>query len=103
MYNYCKEHSMKILYLLPRQVVKDEFIKELQGDKEKNEPDKTDVIKVFTYQQFEKKEIYPSFYPYDIIICDECHYFVSDSTIQKIFPKKNGITCYTASWKECQL
>lgn len=80
LYNYCKEHNLKILYFLPRQVVKDEFIKELQGNKEKNEPDKTDIIKVYTYQQFEKKEEYPSFYLYDIIICDECHYFISDST-----------------------
>lgn len=79
LYNYCKKHNYKMLYLLPRKTVKDEFIQELKGNKERNEPDKTDVIKVYTYQQFENWEQYPSFAPYNIIICDECHYFVSDS------------------------
>lgn len=79
LYNYCKKHNYKILYLLPRATVKDEFIQELRGNKEKGEPDKTDVIKVYTYQQFENWEQYPSFTPYTIIICDECHYFISDS------------------------
>ena len=79
LYDYCKKNNYKILYLLPRTTVKDEFIQELKGNKEKGEPDKTDVIKVYTYQQFENWEQYPSFTPYNIIICDECHYFISDS------------------------
>lgn len=73
LYDYCKKHHYRILYLLPRKVVKDEFIEELQAD------DKADVITVREYQEFERFEYHPSFLPYDIIICDECHYFVSDS------------------------
>lgn len=73
LYDYCKKHNYKVLYLLPRTTVKDEFIQELQ------DPDKSDVITVKTYQQFENWEQYPSFTPYNIIICDECHYFISDS------------------------
>lgn len=74
LYDYCKSKKYKILYLLPRKVVKDEFIKELQAEK------KTDVITVKAYQEFERREKHPSFLPYDIIVCDECHYFISDST-----------------------
>lgn len=73
LYDYCKKHHYRILYLLPRKVVKDEFIEELQSD------DKADVITVREYQEFELLADHPSFLPYNIIICDECHYFVSDS------------------------
>lgn len=85
-YDYCKEKGYKILYLLPRKVVKDGFIKELQAE------NKTDIITVKAYQEFEQLEDYESyeeylelekklsFSEYDIIICDECHYFISDST-----------------------
>ena len=38
LYNYCKAKGYKILYLLPRKVVKEEFIKELQAE------NKTSVI-----------------------------------------------------------
>jgi len=74
LYNYCKAKGYKILYLLPRKVVKEEFIKELQAE------NKTSVITVKAYQEFERREEYPSFLLYDIIVCDECHYFISDST-----------------------
>lgn len=86
LYEYCKENKLKMLYLLPRRIVRDEFIKELQAE------NKTDVITVKAYQEFEQREDYSSYEEYlsidenkslkeyDIIICDECHYFISDST-----------------------
>lgn len=49
-YDYCKEKGYKILYLLPRKVVKDGFIKELQAE------NKTDIITVKAYQEFEQLE-----------------------------------------------
>lgn len=85
LYDYCKQHNYKVLYLLPRATVKDEFIQELQAD------NKTDLITVMTYQAFEREDDYDSyeqylanqerknFANYDIIIADECHYFISDS------------------------
>lgn len=84
-YDYCKDKGYKILYLLPRKVVKDGFIKELQAE------NKTDIVTVKAYQEFEQIEDYESyeeymelekklsFSEYDVIICDECHYFISDS------------------------
>lgn len=75
LYNYCKKHKskLKILYLLPRAVVRDEFKAELTAEH------KDDIITVMLYQDFEKRDVFPSFDVYDIIICDECHYFVSDA------------------------
>lgn len=78
LYDYCKERGFKILYLLPRKVVKEEFILELKGNDE-GEIDKTDVIKVYTYQQIERLDRWVSPQQFNIIICDECHYFISDS------------------------
>lgn len=74
LYDYCREHGYKILYLLPRKVVKDEFIAELAQE------GKDDLIKVYTYQQFEDFESFPAFSQFNIVICDECHYFINDST-----------------------
>ena len=74
LYNYCREHGYKILYLLPRTVVQDEFIEELAQE------GKDDLIKVYTYQQFEDFESFPAFSQFNIVICDECHYSISDST-----------------------
>lgn len=76
LYDYCVSHDLKILYLLSRKAVTDEFTLELK------ESHKDDRIKVFTYQSFEMPE-YPAFSGYDIIICDECHYFIDDCTYNK--------------------
>lgn len=89
LYDYCKKRNMRILYLLPRSMVKEEFMVELQAE------NKTDVITVDTYQNYLEKEDYASYEEYlqleenksftkfDIIICDECHYFIADSTFNQ--------------------
>ena len=77
LYNFCKKHHYKILYLLPRRVVVDEFKAELAEDK------KDDIIEVRTYHSLENNETHDYsnyFNKYKVVICDECHYFVSDST-----------------------
>lgn len=76
LYDYCKEHGYKILYLLPRNVVVDEFKAELE------EENKSDIISVRTYHTLENDETHDYshyFNKYKFVICDECHYFVSDS------------------------
>lgn len=76
LYDYCKNNHYKILYLLPRISVVDEFKIELE------EENKNDIIHVITYQTLEKDETHDYnnyFDKYKFVICDECHYFVSDS------------------------
>lgn len=74
-YEYCKSKGYKILMLLPRSAPTEQFIKHTQNKK--------DVITVKTYQSITHKYITDGKYDldYDYIICDECHYFVTDTLI----------------------
>ena len=58
LYNFCKENKLKMLYLLPRRIVRDEFITELTAE------NKTDVITVKAYQEFEQRDDYSSYEEY---------------------------------------
>jgi hypothetical protein len=80
LYKYCYKNNLKILFLLPRKAPKQQFEDELKLEL------KNDIIKIATYQQIEQEEkdylntskkIRLS--EYDIIVCDEAHYFVQDS------------------------
>lgn len=73
LYDYCQLHNYKVLYLVPRIAVKNEFYIELSKSK------KNDIITVETYQKLEKEDQLFDLNLYDIIVCDECHYFTSDS------------------------
>ena len=77
LYDYCKDRNYRILLLLPRRVVKDEFNAEISKDA------KNDIITIKSYQSFELAEGSPTFETYDIVVCDECHYFISDSDFNK--------------------
>lgn len=74
-YNSCKAKGYKILFLLPRSAPTEQIIK--------NTKNKTDVITVKTYQSITHQYITDGKcdLDYDYIICDECHFFVTDSLI----------------------
>ena len=74
-YNSCKAKGYKILFLLPRSAPTAQIIKDTKN--------KTDVITVKTYQSitFEHITTGKCDLDYDYIICDECHFFVTDSLI----------------------
>lgn len=74
-YSACKAKGYKILFLLPRSAPTAQTIK--------NTKNKTDVITVKTYQSITHQYITEGKcdLDYDYIICDECHFFVTDSLI----------------------
>jgi len=76
LYNYAKENGYKILFLIHRNNCKDQFIKELERD------NKTDIIEIVSYQKIETKLKHSKPFnlsAYKYVICDEFHYFVSDT------------------------
>ena len=78
LYRLAKEENKKILFLIHRKNCVEQFTKEIEKDK------KEDVIDIKTYQSLESKELNKNkqqidFSQYSYIVCDEFHYFVSDS------------------------
>ena len=67
-----KRQGKRILYLMPRTKIKEQFQKELDFDKS---------IDLMTYQSIEEIQNDPKreLSQWDVIICDEAHYFLSDS------------------------
>lgn len=86
LYSYAKIVNKKILILIHRSNCKEQFIKEI------NSILKDNIITIDTYQRLEynffhnKKNINLSLYDY--IVCDEFHYFLSDSK----FNENTGIS-----------
>ena len=77
-YEYCKSRGYKILFLLPRSAPTEQFIEETKG--------KADLITIKTYQAITYDYITKGVNDlnnYDYIICDECHFFVTDSIVNK--------------------
>lgn len=70
---HCKENGKRILLLTNREILKNQIKKEMGL---------TTIVTVLNYQKVESmilsKNI--SFYNYDYIVMDECHYFFADST-----------------------
>ena len=82
LYAYCKKHNLKILYLVPRKALKNQFHKELKKN------NKLDVITVMDYQALEAmikrgSDIYGYLQKFDYIVNDEFHYFTSDASYNK--------------------
>lgn len=71
-YLVAKERNQKILFLVHRQRCKQQFYNELKEDK------KLDTIDIVTYQTIENNKDF-DFNKYSYIVCDEFHYFTSDS------------------------
>lgn len=71
-YLVAAERNQKILFLVHRQRCKQQFYNELKKDK------KLDTIDVITYQTIESNKDF-DFTKYAFIVCDEFHYFTSDS------------------------
>ncbi|NGT97183.1 DEAD/DEAH box helicase family protein, partial [Clostridium perfringens] len=71
-YLVAAERKQKILFLVHRKRCKQQFFKELKKDY------KLGIINITTYQSLEKNENF-DFSEYEFIVCDEFHYFTSDS------------------------
>ncbi|MBU3177654.1 DNA helicase [Clostridium estertheticum] len=74
LYKFAQANNKRILMLIHRLNCTDQFKLELEKDK------KSDIIDIKTYQSLEnanKKDF--DFSVYDYIVCDEFHYFLSDS------------------------
>lgn len=111
LYQYAKERGYKILYLVHRRNLLDQFKTELERD------NKLDTIDLRTYQSVEAYFIKNAEYTdkqnrldlllnYDYIICDEFHYFCGDSkfnnqtdiSFKNLFLCKNAIKiCMSAT------
>lgn len=72
LYEMAKEKKEEILFLVHRQRCQQQFILELEKD------NKLDIIDVVTYQTLENKKDF-DLSKYKYIVCDEFHYFTSDS------------------------
>lgn len=76
LYDYAKEHGMKILMLIHRENCVEQFKLEIERDH------KSDVIDIRTYQSIEHKILYRTtidLSSYQYIVCDEFHYFLTDA------------------------
>lgn len=76
LYQYAKEHGLKILMLVPRVTCRDQFINDLkEAGKQVGE-----TITVKTYQKLECEcKSNDMNLDYDYIVCDEVYYYVADS------------------------
>lgn len=68
---YAATHGHSILLLVPRLPLKNQFVLDVGN--------KNTTISIRTYQHFEQAQIDDDINGYDIIVCDEAHYFVSDA------------------------
>ena len=82
-YEYCKKNNLKVLFLMNRLFLKAQVENFLPADFDKK------VLNIKTYQNFEAKSVnydYISdilFTDYDVIILDEVHYLLEDSSFSK--------------------
>ena len=88
LYNYCKLNNKKILYLTNRNILKNQFKKEI------DDSFKNDIINIVNYQMIENYilnhiEKIPD--DFDFIIADECHYVFNDACF-------NSNTELTINW-----
>lgn len=80
LYEFAKKNNKKILMLIHRLNCVDQFQAEIERD------NKTDIIDIVTYQKLEhlyKTKQTFDFDQYEYLICDEFHYFLSDSSFSK--------------------
>lgn len=77
LYQYAKENSKKILFLIHRSNCTEQFKGEIERD------GKSDVIDILTYQKIEydilKHNQHINYKQYAYIVCDEFHYFIADA------------------------
>lgn len=102
MRGYFKENGLRVLYLTPRTRINEQFRRGLGND---------NTVKVMSYQAIETISSNPdrSLGDWDVIVCDEAHYFTSDSTFNHqtdisldwIMAQKNAIKIFmTATYDE---
>lgn len=98
LYEMAKEKKEEILFLVHRQRCQQQFILELEKD------NKLDIIDVVTYQTLENKKDF-DLSKYKYIVCDEFHYFTSDSnfnyktdiSLEKILAQNNKIRIFMSA------
>lgn len=98
LYEMAKEKKEKILLLVHRKRCNQQFIIELE------EYNKLDIIDVVTYQTLENKKDF-DLSKYKYIVCDEFHYFTSDSnfnyktdiSLEKILAQNNKIRIFMSA------
>lgn len=84
LYQFAKDRNQRILYLVHRSAIAEQFMLEIDRD------NKNDIIDIRTYQSVESRIRYDGknpvklirdniFEDYDYIVCDEFHYFCGDS------------------------
>ena len=73
MRGYFRENGLRVLYLTPRTRINEQFRRDLGNDS---------TVKVMSYQAIETIQSDPdrSLGKWDVIVCDEAHYFTNDST-----------------------
>lgn len=99
LYKVAKEQEQKILFLVHRQRVKEQFYNELKEDK------KLDVISIKTYQTIENNKDFHFLNGFKYIVCDEFHYFTSDSnfnyktdiSLEKILRQTNKVLIFMSA------
>lgn len=97
-YLVAAERGQKILFLVHRKRCKQQFYDELKRDR------KLDTIDVVTYQTIEHIKDF-DFNEYEYIVCDEFHYFTSDSefnyktdiSLEKILGQTNKVRIFMSA------
>lgn len=98
LYEIAKEKSQKILLLVHRTRCKQQFTHELK------KAHKLDIVDVVTYQTLENRKDF-DISKYDYIVCDEFHYFTSDSnfnyktdiSLEKILRQTNKVKIFMSA------
>ena len=78
LYDYCKERKLSILFLSNRDILKAQFLHEVETE------NKQDVITVMNYQKVETMIMYGvPMEEYDFIVADEIHYIFGDADFNR--------------------
>ena len=96
--DYCRDNGYTAIMLLPRTAPIEEFANELKA------AHNDDVLQLATYQHITATR---DILDYDFIICDECHYFVTDAAFNRdtdicfeLIHKSRGIKIFISATPE---
>lgn len=82
---HCKKNGWTVNYLVPRTILKVQLERELVRIATKNLWEWNDVLQTITIQTYQAIENdYMLELDTDFIVCDECHYFLCDSSYNRL-------------------
>lgn len=82
---HCKKKNWTVTYLVPRTILKIQLERELAKIATKNLWEWNDVLRIITIQTYQAIENgYMREIDTDFIVCDESHYFLSDSSYNNL-------------------